>query len=140
MRRRPKVVVIAKVVAALMLVGALAQNPYSYYTLMRWVVCGVSGFSAYRAAELKKAGWAWTLGIVALIFNPILPVHLDRGIWAFVDLGVAVLLLVSIPAVERWGCQSHGTDRPPHHQNKRCPARSVEINSRMMMPIKIKPM
>ncbi len=65
-------------------------------TLLRFVVCGVSAYGAYFPVELKKVGWAWILGIIAVLFNPIIPIYLNREIWVIIDVGVAVLLLVSI--------------------------------------------
>jgi hypothetical protein len=64
-------------------------------------VCGVAVLAVFQAAERDKSGWIVPFAIVALLFNPIFPVHLNREIWAFVDVGVAALLLVSIVAVNR---------------------------------------
>ena len=89
-----------KLIAAGMLFGALARHGYDYYVLLRWVVCGVAAYAAFRASEVGKKGWAWALGIVALFFNPIIPVHLTRQTWGFIDVGAALLLLVSIAAVD----------------------------------------
>ena len=113
-------IIVAKLVAAGMLFWALggtvtdhttrstkhhhaahaAGHGYDYYVLLRWVVCGVGGLGAFRAAGFGKRGWAWALGIVALFFNPIIPVHLTRETWGFIDVGAALLLLVSIIAVD----------------------------------------
>lgn len=91
----------AKVIAAAMLLVALGRHPYGYYILLRWVVCGVAAFSAFRASELGKTGWVWPLAIVALFFNPIVPVHLGRELWALIDVAVAALFVISIVAVDR---------------------------------------
>ena len=113
-------VVAAKLVAAGMLLWALGGTPtqrathsgahrhatnasghgYDYYVLLRWVVCGIGALGAFRAAGFGKRGWAWALGIVALFFNPIIPVHLMRETWGFIDVGAALLLLVSIITVD----------------------------------------
>lgn len=87
---------IARIGAAILLFWALDRHPYSYYTLLRFIVCGVTAYGAYFASELGKKGWAWTFGIIAILFNPIIPIHLNRSTWAIIDLGVAVLLLVSL--------------------------------------------
>jgi hypothetical protein len=92
---------VGKVIAAGMLFAALGRQQYGYYTLLRWVVCGVAGFTAVQAAGNKNAGWAWTLGIVALVFNPFVPVRFTRDVWSLVDLTAAILLLVSIASVDR---------------------------------------
>jgi hypothetical protein len=101
MKFKNMVGIAAKLFAAAMLFGALGSHPYGYYTLLRWIVCGVAAFAAFRASVLDKSGWIWVLAIVALFFNPMIPVHLTRETWAFIDVGVAVLLLVSIVALDR---------------------------------------
>ena len=77
-----------------------AGHGYDYYVLLRWVVCGVAAGAAFRAARAQRKGWPWVLGVVALFFNPIVPVHLTRETWGFIDVGVALLFLVSIPIVD----------------------------------------
>ena len=91
------ITVVLKLAAAGMLIGAMGHHPYDYYTIMRWVVCGVSAFGAFQAVQSGKSGWAWLLAILALTFNPLIPVHLKRGTWAYIDPAVAALLLISIP-------------------------------------------
>ena len=93
--------IVAKLIATGLLFGALARHSYDYYTLLRWVVCVVSAFAAVRAADAHQTGWLWAFAIVALLFNPVIPVHLKRDTWAFIDFGVAVFLLVSIAFTDR---------------------------------------
>ncbi len=87
---------VARIAAAILLFWALDRHPYGYYTLLRFVVCGVTAYGAYFAAEVKQTGWAWIFGVVALLFNPLIPIHLRRDTWAIIDLGVAGFLLISI--------------------------------------------
>jgi len=86
-----------QVVASGMLLWALyPDNPYGYYILLRWVCCGVFAYLAYQAAEYERQGWIWILGITALIYNPIIRVHLSREIWNIVNIATVVIALVSI--------------------------------------------
>jgi hypothetical protein len=87
---------IARIIAAILLFLALDRHPYGYYELLRFVVCGVSIYGLYFSAKLEKIGWAFTFGIIAILFNPLIPIYLRRGTWQFIDLAVAVLLLLSI--------------------------------------------
>jgi len=52
--------------------------PSEYYQLLRWVICPVAAFLAYIYHELDKMPWAIGFGIVALIFNPFIPLYLDN--------------------------------------------------------------
>lgn len=87
---------VARIVAVILLFWALDKHSYGYYTLLRFVVCGVSAYGAYFAVELGKNGWAWTLGIIAILFNPLIPIHLDKDTWAVIDSGVAIVLVISL--------------------------------------------
>ena len=86
---------IARLVAMVLLLWALAWHPYRYYTILRCVVCGVGAYSTFVAITSGKISWAWALGIAAVVFNPIIPVHLDRNTWAVIDIAVAILFGVS---------------------------------------------
>ena len=92
--------IIAKLIAAAMLFAALGRQTYDYYTLVRCVACGVAGFTAFQAAQIKKFGWLFVFAIAAVMLNPIAPLHLKRVTWGFVDATVAMLLLVSIAVIE----------------------------------------
>ena len=78
-------------VPAAMCVLALAPLPYGYYTLLRLVVCGTSGLIVYLRVRKngRVDGWAVAFGVVALLFNPLIPVFLNREIWMVIDLVVA---------------------------------------------------
>jgi hypothetical protein len=88
--------IITRIIAAILLFLALGRHPYGYYEILRLVVCGVTIYGVYFSAKLKKIGWVFTFGIIAILFNPLIPIYLRRGTWQFIDLAVAVLLLLSI--------------------------------------------
>ena len=86
-----------QVVASLMLLWALnPRNPYGYYILLRWVCCGVFAYVAFQAFSREQRGWVWILGITAVIYNPILPVHLTREIWSLVNIVTIGITVTSI--------------------------------------------
>jgi hypothetical protein len=86
----------ARLIAAMVLLVAIAPFPYSYYTLTRFVCCLVAGYGAYLASERTQPPWAWAFGATALLFNPFLPVRLDRSTWALLDVAAALLMLSSL--------------------------------------------
>ena len=61
------------------MLGALAPRPYGYYTFLRWVVCMAALMVAFRAHDSERFGTVWTFGLVALLFNPLISIHLIRG-------------------------------------------------------------
>jgi len=48
---------------------------------------------AWQAYQQKQSANAEAIsfGLLALLFNPIIPVHLTRELWMFIDLGAAAL-------------------------------------------------
>ena len=87
----------ARLVAAFLLLWALGAHPYGFYVLLRWVVCAVAMYSALEAYGRSKKGLVWILGVMALIFNPFIPVYLGRATWRPIDLLASILLVVAIP-------------------------------------------
>jgi hypothetical protein len=67
--------------------------PYGYYTFTRIVVCAFAGFFAFTAWEgdLVPRVWAVILSLVAVLFNPIIPIYLSRATWFYFDVGVAII-------------------------------------------------
>ena len=92
--------VLAKVVAAVLLFDALGRHKYDYFTLLRWISCGVCAFTAFQAAGVKRFGWLWIFAISAIILNPVAPLHLKRETWNIVDTAAGVLLLVAIAVID----------------------------------------
>jgi len=88
--------VIARIVGSILLFRALSRHPYGYYTLLRWVVCATAAYTAYVSAAVNRIPWAWFFGLVALLFNPLIPVRIDRATWAYLDVTVGVVFLVSL--------------------------------------------
>lgn len=82
----------AAFIPAALLVLALLPLPYGYYTFLRLVITGWALFLAW--GEYRHAGSAngWAIGflLIAALFNPLVPIHLDRSTWAFLDCGTAV--------------------------------------------------
>ncbi|MBM4094780.1 MAG: hypothetical protein FJ276_36035 [Planctomycetes bacterium] len=78
-----------------LLLWALDRHPYGYYQILRWVTCAAGVYAAFIACVVRKTGWGWALGVVAFVFNPLIPFHLDRNTWQGIDVIAAGLFLVS---------------------------------------------
>jgi hypothetical protein len=87
---------IAWLVAAAMLVyAAIEKHPYSYYTLLRWICCPIFAYSAVAAHEKNRVLWVWVFGVLALLYNPIFRVHLDRSTWIGVNWATAAAIVIA---------------------------------------------
>ncbi|MDI9433931.1 MAG: hypothetical protein QM570_19615 [Planctomycetota bacterium] len=92
---------IASAVAALALFAALGQWPYGYYTVLRFIVCGAGGYTAFVLYGWGRIGLAWLFGFIAVLFNPVVPIHLSRELWQPIDALCGVLLLVVVVTVKK---------------------------------------
>ncbi len=96
---KEKTICIPQAIASVMLLIALnSDNPYGYYTLLRWVVCGIFAYLAFVAFEKEKTEWVWILGIAAAIYNPFITMHLGRELWSLVNL---VTIAVSVASITK---------------------------------------
>ncbi len=78
---------------ALALLLCLADLPYGFYVLIRFAAMVVFAVMAYQYYQAKNNVWMVTFGALALLFQPLVKISLDRETWNVVDLVVAVLLL-----------------------------------------------
>lgn len=70
------------------------RPPYGFYQLLRFLVCGTGAYFSYKSAIQNRQVWAWILGIIAFLFNPVIPIHFNRETWQGIDAIVAVILFV----------------------------------------------
>ena len=78
-----------------LLVLGIADLPIGYYTLLRIVV--TIGSIAVVVSEFENGlnFWVIAFGLLAIIFNPIIPVYLhDKGSWMPIDIIAAILFLI----------------------------------------------
>jgi hypothetical protein len=83
------------------LIIATQNLPYDYYTLLRFVVCGVSAYGAYLFYSIGKQTWVWIFIVIAVLFNPFAPIYLSKATWVFIDLIVALVYIVSLFFLKR---------------------------------------
>jgi hypothetical protein len=86
---------IALLLSGLMLCLAVVPVwPYGFYLLLRLVVCASCGYAAYFLRQDPVLSVHFIpLVFLAVLFNPILPVHLGSLLWLLIDLGTAVYFL-----------------------------------------------
>lgn len=79
-------------ICCILLVLAALPLPYGYYTLLRLVACTTLGIGSSVAFRSQSPTLGSVLLVLALTFNPFVPVHLGKKIWATIDIGTAALL------------------------------------------------
>ncbi len=71
--------------------------PYGYFTFLRFVVCCVAIYLAYKIYQDKNDSlMVWLFGGIAILFNPIIPIYLQRGQWIIIDLLVGIFFVLSV--------------------------------------------
>lgn len=86
------------IIAIISLLLSFLDWPYGYYTLMKFVVTGVTAYYAYYIYEVvqRQNFWFWFLIATAILFNPIIPIHLgDKSLWEVIDV-VVIIFLISL--------------------------------------------
>lgn len=80
---------------AALLFLAVLPLPYLYYSVLRWIGLGFFWWAAVIVRHQHHAVLSWMYGGLALLFNPFLPIHLPKEIWAVVDIAAAILVLAT---------------------------------------------
>lgn len=69
---------------SLLFIAFVHPLPYGLYTLNRIVTKLFAVIGAYCVWE-ENTFLAYALVLTAIVFNPIIPIHLNRNIWKYVD-------------------------------------------------------
>jgi hypothetical protein len=73
--------------------GILGRWPYAYYMLLRVVVAAAALLLAGLIYQQAKSFTVWfgLFLILAIVFNPIVPLHLTRAVWAILNVAAAAI-------------------------------------------------
>jgi Family of unknown function (DUF6804) len=87
---------IAWLIAAVMLVFAAAEKqPVNFYTILRWVCCAVFVYSVVISFQMKSLLWLAIFAVLAIVFNPIFVLPLDRNTWIVADWASIPAMLIA---------------------------------------------
>ena len=103
---------IPQAIAGVMLLWALnPENPYGYYIVLRWVCCAAFTYLALKALAQGKEGWVWVLGVMAVIYNPIIRIHLTREIWSLINITSIIVATASVFIITHAPKERNPSDR-----------------------------
>lgn len=88
----------------LLLVAIFSDSmPIGFFTLLRWAVMGASIYYAYEIYQKKVDTdfWFWVFVILAVLFNPLIPIYLAKDTWKFIDFMVAVAFVAFSPYLKK---------------------------------------
>jgi len=89
-------VTLIKILLAGLLIICLANMPYGYYQLIRFLAMVGFGMLAYHVNKNGNLTMAVTYITLAILFQPIFKIALGRFLWNVVDVIVALGLIISI--------------------------------------------
>lgn len=85
-----------KLIVAVLLLLCLADMPYGFYQLVRFVAAVAFAYLSYDYFKSKKDVMGFVFAALALLFQPLFKVSLGRTLWNLVDILVALGLLYLI--------------------------------------------
>lgn len=91
--------IFVRIIAIVFLFISYTEQPLIFYKLVRIIICGVGLYSAYFALRAKQNIWIGLMIGMALLFNPLFPIYLERSQWEIYDTFAILILLFSIPSL-----------------------------------------
>jgi hypothetical protein len=95
---------------ALLIIGGIALFlgiptgwDYSYYILLRWFISILAAYVAFKFYDSGIQAWAFVFGGVAFLFNPIVPIYLNKSSWVAIDFVAAILFFVAAHSLKKRG-------------------------------------
>ena len=84
-------------IAPLVVMGiGLLPMPYGYYFLSRLVVFVCAIYFAMQLNSQSDTTLVWVFGFFALLYNPIIPIHLgSKSLWVIVNLVTAGVFIAN---------------------------------------------
>lgn len=84
------------IITGILVYTVAVDHDYSFYTLLRWIVCTVSIYFTYKYYEDGKVPLCIMFTAIAMLFNPGYKIWMERGTWQITDCIVAGLFILSI--------------------------------------------
>jgi hypothetical protein len=85
-----------KIVLAILFFLCLADMPYGYYQLVRFIALVGFAILAYKENEQGRKTGAIIYVCLGILFQPLVKIALGRQIWNIIDVVVGIGLIVSI--------------------------------------------
>jgi len=80
------------IISSVMLLIAALPLPIEYYTPLRFVVCGTSAYAALCYLKKDQIGVFISFLLMAALWNPLMPVYLDKAMWVVLDIAAAIFI------------------------------------------------
>jgi len=88
---------LGSLMAVLVWIGIL-NMPYGYYELLKIGVTISSLIFCFQFIKKKRMNMVYLWGFIAILFNPLIPIILNRMIWEIIDMIVGSIFYALNPA------------------------------------------
>lgn len=75
--------------------------PYGFYQLLRLLIFASSAIVSWGFYKSHITSWAFIFGGIAFLFNPLIPIHLDKQSWVPIDFISAILFFIAAYSVKK---------------------------------------
>jgi len=75
--------------------------PYGYFTFLRIVVCLAAGCIAAATFRDGKSLWATIFVLIAVLFNPFVPIEMNKDDWLFFDAVTTIVFIAHVAFVRQ---------------------------------------
>ncbi len=75
--------------------------PYSFYSILRWFICisAVILSNGYYLSNLIAGSLIF--GAIAFLFNPFIPIVLDKSSWVSIDFISAIIFFLAAQSIKK---------------------------------------
>lgn len=91
----PRLIAIINYIAMGILFIALLRMPYGYYMFLKIFIFLACIANAYVYNNVKNLLNLIVFIILAIIYNPIIPIHLDRSLWVIINILTIIPFILS---------------------------------------------
>ena len=84
------------ITVAIACILAIFVTPYGYFQFLRLLVTGYAGYVAFLYFRAGPGVAAWLFAFIALIFNPLFVIKMDRAVHAIFDILAAAIILCDL--------------------------------------------
>ena len=92
------------IIAVMIVMLGIALLPirwYGYYILLKFVVCGGCAFLAANAYDDGRKHLVWSMGGLAVLYNPIIRFPLGRELWMVVNILTIIVLIAAMRSLKK---------------------------------------
>lgn len=77
------------IVTSIALLVTVLPLPYFYYQILRWLVCTTLIILYVNSNKTGEQSPLIVWIIIAIIFNPVSPIHFPKSLWLIIDIATA---------------------------------------------------